>query len=167
MQEKDNFCSELKQLGADCTRCYEVPGDHWGICEIKGRPQALWGDVVHLLDRIMINHNHTRKGITTVETDMEISYKTKYPHGRYGADPAGFTEELMGKEKKLTQLLEGVKPEGATILRHHVHYNENARPDRVGLHIHLFYRAEDLADAKRMAVEILHSVKGDEIEQKL
>lgn len=149
-----DFCDELKKLDAECDLCVNFETNTGGACHINGKRK-----VFGIPDVIIINSD---KGRITVETDIVQSYFT----ASYD-DRDVFFREQEQKRDRLTAIVRPLVPEGATLLRHHVHHNPNLAPQRVGLHLHIFYRAKNLADAKRMAYEIDKAINPDAIDQQL
>ena len=139
----DKFCEEVNKLVL-CHRCFD---NSWGVCDIKPDGDA------HSWDRIMIEKKE--RGDFAVQTDIIVHYKADNPS----------PEARQKKMEQLEALVRKDLPEDANLLRTHEHGSPG--DDTWGLHVHAFYRTQDIADAARMAGELAERIQPREIEEKL
>jgi len=156
-----SFCDYLQEIEMACDKCTE---NGIGACAVKLGTQKYYTGF-DLSDTIsIIRHDHT----LSIETDIEVRYKTEYPYGNYGKKAPDFASEYVQKEKTMRDLLSLKLPTGARILRSHQHYNpDHFDPEYVSMHIHVFERVEDLDEAKIVAKKIIEAINPDEIEAAL
>ncbi len=101
----------------------------------------------------------------TVETDIEVKYKTDYPYGALAGKGPEFAVEYTSKEKELRDYLEPKLPVGVKILPSHKHYNpDKYDPNIVAVHIHVHKLVEDLDGAKEVVEKLAEVIRPSEIE---
>ena len=152
------FCDYLKEIEMACNKCVE---NGIGACTVKLGDQKYYKGF-GLVDTVnIIRHDHS----LSIETDIEVSYKTDYPYGRFGGKAAEFAEETTEKEKKVRDFLSPKLPIGANILLPHQHYNpDHFDPNFVAMHIHVHKRVEDLDEAKLAVSQLIEAIRPEEIE---
>ena len=152
------FCEYLKKL---CTHCWE---NNINVCTVKLGEQDYYKGF-QLYDTVHI----TRKGGRyVVETDIEVTYRTKYPYGKQSSKAAEFIDESLEKNLRLRAVLQKRLPQGVYINPSHEHYNPDKHdPERVALHVHVSKSTDDLDDAKLIAERLVQSVNPREIEKAL
>lgn len=155
------FCDYLKEIDTKCSTCRE---DGVAACQIKLGDQEYYKGF-ELCDTITIlRSNHA----LSVETDIEVKYRTDYPYGRFAGKAAEFATESADKGKRLIDFLQPKLPPGVRLLRHHLHYNpDKLDPNIVALHIHAHKRVEDLDEAKHLASSLAEIIKPSQIETEL
>jgi len=154
-----SFCKYLKEIKAKCDSCYE---DKIGACHISLGSQEYYNGFA-LSDIIMIIRHNSQ---LSVETDIEIKYKTDYPYGRLAGKGPEFSSEYSQKEAKLRDYLESKLPPGVTLLRTHQHYQPDVRdPSIVAMHIHAHKSVEDLDEAAFITQKLVEVIKPREIER--
>lgn len=155
------FCDYLKEIEMACNKCVE---NGVGACTVKLGEQKYYTGF-GLCDTVsIIRHDHN----LSIETDIEVRYKTDYPYGRFSGKAAEFAEETAGKDKKIRDFLGPKLPRGARFLTTHQHYNpDNFDPNYVAMHIHAHKSANDLDEAKIIASQMVEAIKKEEIESVL
>jgi hypothetical protein len=152
------FCDYLREATAHCSICHE---NHLNVCQIKVALQPYYAEY-KLYDTVII----TRNAYPGVETDIEVTYKTKYPYGLFAGKAAEFSAEQKRKENAITEYLKDKLPGGATLRMYHLHYNPDKHdPKTVALHIHAAKRTEDLDEAVAVAKQLVEAVRPREIEE--
>lgn len=153
-----DFCDYLKEIEMACNICSE---DGIGACTVKLGLQEYYKDF-QLYDSIsIIRHDHR----ISIETDIEVRYKTEYPYGRFAGKAMEFAEEYAVKEKSMRDFLSPKLPLGARLLTSHQHYNpDKLDPNYVAMHIHAHKPIEDLDEAKLALTQLAELIKPDEIE---
>ena len=153
-----DFCDYLKEIEMACNKCTE---NGIGACTVKLAEQKYYKGF-GLCDTVsIIRHDHR----ISIETDIEVRYKTAYPYGRFAGKAAEFAEEQAEKEKGMRDYLAPKLPTGARILLSHLHYNpDNFDPDYVALHIHVHKAVEDLDEAKLAVSQLVEAIRPEEIE---
>lgn len=151
------FCDYLKEITADCAACYE---NGLGACHIKLGEQEYYKGFAICDTIIILRHNHQ----LTVETDIEVVYKTEYPYGLYAGKGPQFAAEYAKKEKAMRDYLAPKLPLGAKLLPSHKHYNPDRHdPERVAIHIHAHKGVQDLDEAKLVAEGLVQAIKPPEL----
>lgn len=154
-----SFCNYLREIKAKCDSCYE---DNIGACHISLGSQEYYNGFA-LSDIIMIIRHNSQ---LSVETDIEVKYRTEYPYGRMAGKGPEFADEFTQKEAKLRDYLESKLPLGVTLLRTHRHYEPDVRdPSIVALHIHAHKSVEDLDEAAFITQKLAEAIKPREIER--
>jgi len=157
--EMAGFCDYLEQLSVKCVPCVE---NNIGACHIKLGLQEYYPDHFQLYDTIHIIRYDTR---VSVETDIEVKYKTDYPYGRFAGKGPEFDQELMRKGGKIREHLEPKLPPGVTFGDLHTHYHpDKFDPNTVAMHIHVHKLAEDLDEAKDIVQKLAETIRPSEIE---
>jgi len=156
------FCDYLKQINAKCSPCYE---NSIGACHLKLGTQEYFPSRFELYDSVqIIRHNHR----ITVETDIEVKYKTKYPYGVQAGKGPEFALEYDRREKEMRDFLEPKLPPGVKLLPSHKHYfPDKLDPNIVAMHIHAHKAVEDLDEGKVVAGKLAGIIIPKEIEAKL
>lgn len=151
------FCDYLKEISAACTSCYE---NGIGACHVKLGLQDYYPGFA-LYDTIqIIRHDHR----LTVETDIELTYKTEAAYGVYAGKGAQFAAEYAKKEKAMRDYLEPRLPVGVKLLRSHLHYSpDRIDPERVAFHIHVHKAVEDLDEARVVVEKLVEIIKPAEV----
>lgn len=153
------FCDYLKEATAKCDYCNE---NKYDLCTIKLGLQPYYAKF-KLYDTIHILRTPDR---TNVETDIEVTYKTKYPYGIFAGKGKEFAIEEAEKEKALRDYLEPKLPLDTKITNIHRHYYPDRHdPEIAAFHIHAYKRVEDLDEAKLVAEKLAEVIKPREIEQ--
>jgi len=153
------FCDYLEEISVKCIPCVE---NEIGACHIKLGLQEYYPKYFQLYDTIHIIRHDTR---LTVETDIEVKYKTDYPYGAFAGKGPEFAGEYASKGKELRDYLEPKLPVGVKILATHAHYNpDKYDPKIVPIHIHVHKLVEDLDEAKDIAQKLAETIKPSEIE---
>jgi len=158
------FCDYLEQISAKCDRCWE--GNQWingiGACHIRLGKMNYYPKEFALWDTIqIIRHNHR----TTVETDIEVKYRTEYPYGRQAGKGPQFAVEYAEREKEIRDFLEPKLPLGVKLLSSHQHYNpDKYDPNVVAIHIHAHKPVEDLDEAKHVVSKLSEVIMPKELE---
>jgi len=152
------FCDYLKEIKVGCAACWE---NGIGACHVKLGEQEYYPGF-GLADSIQIvRHNHR----LTVETDIEVKYKTEYPWGAQAGKGAEFAVEQVEKEKRLRDYLEPKLPRGVRLLPLHRHYDPQYHDPKVAVfHIHIHKPVEDLDEAKVLVETLVETIKPREIE---
>jgi len=152
------FCDYLKEADAKCSTCLE---NGIGSCTIKLGEQDYYKGF-QLYDTIsIIRHDHD----ISVETDIEVKYKTKFPYGRFAGKGVQFAIEYADKEKTIRDSLEKQLPLGARFLTSHQHYNpDRFDPNIVAIHLHVHKRVEDLDEAKIIADKLANTILPSKLE---
>jgi len=156
------FCDKLKKINMKCTSCHE---NGIGACHVNVGMQEYYPKDFALYDLVqIIRHDHR----LTVETDIEVKYKTEYPYGLFAGKGPQFATEYSGKEKEMRDYLEPKLPPGVTMLRSHQHYKPDLYdPTIVAIHIHIHKSVEDLDEAKYLVEQLAKIIKPPEIEKVL
>jgi len=129
------FCDYLKEADAKCSTCLE---NGIGSCTIKLGEQDYYKGF-QLYDTIsIIRHDHD----ISVETDIEVKYKTKFPYGRFAGKGVQFAIEYADKEKTIRDSLEKQLP----------------------IHLHVHKRVEDLDEAKIIADKLANTILPSKLE---
>jgi len=157
-----SFCDYLEEISMKCTSCYE---NGIGACHVKLGLQEYYPEEFALYDQIqIIRHDHT----LTIESDIEVKYKTTYPYGMQAGKGAEFAAEYDEKEKEMKSYLEAKLPSGVKFLPSHQHYHPDAHdPNIVAMHIHVHKSVEDLDEAKIVVGKLVETIKPKEIETAL
>ena len=153
---KESFCNYLSGV---CTKCWE---NDLKVCHISlGEQEYYKGFKIY--DQIMIVN---RKGNVSVESDVEVKYKTEHPWGAQAGKGAEFAEEYGRYEKKMRDYIAPRLPAGTYIKTSHQHYFPDKKdPEIVAFHIHVHKRAQDVDEAKLVAQKIVGVLKPSEIEE--
>jgi len=153
------FCDYLEQITAKCSRCWE---NDIGACHIKLSMQDYFPKGFALYDTIqIIRHN----GRLSVETDIEVKYKTEFPYGVFAGKGAQFAAEYEKKEKAMSDFLEPQLPAGVKLHRSHQHYSpDKYDPNVVAIHIHAHKAVEDLDEAKLVVSKLSDAIMPKELE---
>ena len=153
----DGFCDYLEKISAKCIPCVE---NKVGACHIKLGLQEYYPEYFQLYDTIHIIRHDTR---VTVETHIEVKYKTAFPGRKFTAD---FTDEYITNEHKVKEYLEPRLPHGARLLSLHQHYHPEVAgiEDTVAIHVHTHKLVEDLNEAKNIAQKLAEIIRPSEIE---
>lgn len=153
------FCDYLEQISAKCDRCWE---NGIGACHIKLSMQDYFPTEFAQWDTIqIIRHDHR----TTVETDIEVKYRTEYPYGVFAGKGSQFAAEYAEREKELRDFLEPKLPRGAKLLSSHQHYTpDKYDPNIVAIHIHAHKAVEDLDEAKHVTSKLAEVIVPKELE---
>lgn len=156
------FCDKLKEINMKCTSCYE---NGIGACHVSLGMQEYYPKDFALKDIIqIIRHDHR----LSIETDIEVKYKTEYPYGMFAGKGPEFTAEYADKEKEMKDYLQPKLPPGVTILRSHQHYKPDlSDPNIVAMHLHVHKTVEDLDEAKTLVEQLAKIIKPPEIEKVL
>ena len=157
-----SFCKYLEEIKANCTSCME---NHIGACHYKLGLQDYFGEEFQLYDTIVIlKHDHK----ISVETDIEVTYNTKYPYGGQAGKGMEFAEEYDKKEKAMRSIVEPQLPSGVKLLGSHQHYTPDKHdPNRVAIHIHAYKKVEDLDEAKLVASKMIEAIRPSKIGESL
>jgi len=157
-----SFCDYLEEISMKCTSCYE---NGIGACHVKLGLQEYYPEDFALYDSIqIIRHDHA----LTVESDIEVKYKTDYPYGIHAGKGPEFAAEYASREKEMREYLEPKLPLGVKILPSHQHYSpDKFDPDIVAMHIHVHKPLEDLDEAKGIMEKLAEIIKPKEIEKVL
>lgn len=153
-----SFCNYLKEIGQVCNTCVE---NHTSACHINIGLQKYYEgfklpDTIHI-----IRH---KQGVS-VETDIEVTYRTDYPYGRHAGKASEFAAEYDSKEKQMRDYLGERLPSGVQLLRSHQHYNPDSfDPNIVAIHIHAHKAIPDLDEAKVVVDQLVKVIKPREIE---
>lgn len=152
------FCDYLEEISMKCTSCWE---NGIGACHVKLGKQEYYARF-GLTDSInIIRHNHR----LTVESDIEVKYKTEYPWGAQAGKGAEFAREQAEKEKRLRDSLEPKLPPGVRLLPLHRHYEpEYHDPEIATFHIHVHRAVEDLDEAKYVVGQLVKAINPKELE---
>lgn len=149
-----DFCKPFDEL---CNQCWE---DGYACCTVNIGTQEYYKGF-QIYDTIQI---HQSNHYITVDTDIEVLYKTEFPGGYSAGKMYEFSREQDAKERLIREYLEPKLPKGASLSRFHLHYNPGAHdPKTVALHIHVFKRVEDLQEARSTTWELLEAIKPKEI----
>ncbi len=153
------FCDYLREITASCDTCVE---NGIGACHIKLGSQDYYPKDFALYDTIqIIRHN----GRLSVETDIEVKYKTKFPYGVFAGKGPQFAAEYAETEKAMRDFLEPQLPTGVKLLRSHQHYNpDKYDPEIVAIHIHAHKPVEDLDEAKHVVSKLSEVIMPKELE---
>jgi len=155
----DPFCEYLEEISVKCLPCVE---NKLGACHIKLGLQEYYPKHFQFYDTIHIIRHDTR---LTVETDIEVKYRTDYPYGALAGKGPEFAVEYTSKEKELRDYLEPKLPVGVKILPSHKHYNpDKYDPNIVAMHIHVHKLVEDLDGAKEVVEKLAEVIRPGEIE---
>lgn len=157
-----SFCDYLKEITANCDTCIE---NGIGACHIKLGSQDYYPKDFAIYDTIqIIRHN----GRLSVETDIEVKYKTKFPYGVFAGKGPQFDAEYTETEKAMRDFLEPQLPAGVKLLRSHQHYSpDKFDPEIVAIHIHAHKDAEDLDEAKLITSELVKTMNPKKIEAEI
>jgi hypothetical protein len=152
------FRDYLRQATASCDICHENKVD---VRQIKVALQPYDSDFA-IYDTVLI----TRNAYPTVETDIEVTYRTEYPYGMFAGKGAEFDAEQKRKEKAISKFLQDKLPVGTVLRPYHLHYSPDKHdPGRVALHIHALKRTEDLDEAVHVAKQLVELIHPQEIEE--
>lgn len=153
------FCDYLKTINMKCTSCFE---NGIGACHVHLGDQKYYAKF-GLTDIIqIIRHDHK----LTIESDIEITYKTEYAWGRHVGKGAQFAIEQAQKEKKVIDFLEPKLPSGVSLLPLHAHYEPDLHdPEVAALHIHVHKNVDDLDEAKAIIEQLAKIINPREIEE--
>lgn len=155
----DSFCDYLEQINVKCNPCVE---NKLGACHIKLELQEYYLKDFALYDTIQIIRHDTR---LTVETDIEVKYKTDYPYGALAGKGPEWARELRGKGGKVREYLEPKLPPEVSLGIAHVHYHpDKFDPNIVAMHIHAHRLVEDLDEAKDIVLKLAETIRPSEIE---
>ncbi|MBA7622145.1 hypothetical protein ES703_29517 [subsurface metagenome] len=153
------FCDYLEQISAKCDRCWE---NGIGACHIKLSMQDYFPKEFALWDTIQIIRHDTR---LTVETDIEVKYRTEYPYGRLAGKGPQFAVEYAEREKEIRDFLKPKLPLGVELLSSHQHYTpDKYDPNIVAIHIHAHKTVEDLDEAKHVVSKLTEVIMPKELE---
>lgn len=153
------FCDYLKEIKAPCTSCYE---DNIGACHVKLGDQEYYKDFALYDTIVILRRNHE----LSIETDIEVVYKTQFPYGIYAGKGPQFATEFAKKDKAMRDYLEPQLPPGVKLLRSHQHYSpDRVDPERVAIHIHAHKAVEDLDEAKLIAEKLAEAIRPPVINQ--
>ena len=156
------FCDYLEEITAKCNTCVE---NGIGACHIKLGSQDYFPKDFALYDTIQIIRHNDR---LTVETDIEVKYKTEFPYGIFAWQAAQFAAEYAKREKAISDFLEPQLPAGVKLLRSHQHYNPDKHdPEIVAIHIHAHKAVEDLDEAKLITSELVKAINPKKIEAEI
>ncbi|MBA7687282.1 hypothetical protein ES703_95743 [subsurface metagenome] len=154
----EKFCDYLKEISTSCSTCQE---DGVAACHIKlGEQEYYKGfqlyDTIHI-----IRHDHA----LSIETDIEVKYKTKFPYGAFAGKGAEFAAEFTAKEKAIRDSVKSQLPIGAKFLISHQHYNPDKRdPEVVAIHLHVHKVVEDLDEAKHIVEKLVEVIQPGKLE---
>lgn len=153
-----SFCDYLSEIGTKCSICRE---DGTGACQIKLGEQEYYKGF-QLYDTVnIIRHNEH----LTIETDIEVTYKTKFPYGVFAGKGQEFAIEYAEKEKAIRDSLEPKLPIGVRFLAFHQHYTPDKRdPEVVAIHVHLHKAVEDLDEAKHVVGKLAEVIAPKDLE---
>ncbi len=153
------FCDYLEEISVKCAPCVE---NNIGACHIKLDLQEYYPKDFKLYDTIQIIRHDSR---LSVETDIEVKYKTDYPYGAFAGKGPEWQRELMREVGKIREYLRPQLPPGVSFGTFHVHYHpDEYDPNIVPIHIHVHKSVEDLDEAKDLAGELSETIKPGEIE---
>lgn len=152
------FCDYLKEIETECHSCFE---NGIGACHIKIGSQKYFPKEFQLWDTVqIIRHDHN----ITVETDIEVTYKTEFPYGLFAGKGPQFAAEWSKKENAMREFIKPKVPPGTTILNSHQHYKpDKFDPNVVAMHIHAHKSVEDLDEAKLIAHKFVEAIRPREI----
>jgi len=153
----DPFCDYLKKISVKCIPCLE---NKLGACHIKLGLQEYYSKDFALYDAIHIIRHDTW---LTVETDIEVKYKTKFPGEEFTAE---FSDEYITNERKVKEYLEPRLPSGVRLVALHWHYHPEVAgfEDTVAIHVHAHRLVEDLNEAKDIAQKLAEIIRPSKIE---
>jgi len=153
------FCDYLEKISVKCLPCVE---NKMAACHIKLDLQEYYPKYFQSYDTIFIIRHDTR---LSVETDIEVKYKTDYPYGAFAGRGPEFAGEYASKEKELRDYLEPKLPAGVKMLPSHQHYSpDKYDPTIVAIHIHAHKLVEDLDGAKVLVEKLAETMRPREIE---
>ncbi len=153
------FCDYLKEISVKCLPCVE---NKIGACHIKLSLQEYFPSDFEIYDTIQIIRHDAR---LTVETDIEIKYKTDYPYGALAGKGPEWAQECTRKGGKIREYLEPQLPPGVSFRDLHVHYHpDKLDPNIVAMHIHAHKLVEDLNEAKNIVQKLAEIIRPSEIE---
>ena len=153
------FCDYLEEISVKCLPCVE---NKLGACHIKLGLQEYYPEEFQLYDAIHIIRHDTR---LTVETDIEVKYRTEYPYGALAGKGPEWERELTRKAGAVKEYLEPQLPAGVSPGTAHVHYHpDKYDPNIVALHIHVHKTVEDLDAAKDVVGKLVEVIRPGEIE---
>ena len=152
------FCKYLKEIKVECFTCCD---NGVGACNIHLGPQSYYAKFNFSDSVYILRHDHQ----LTVETDIEVKYKTEYPGAMQAGKGPQFANEQVAKEKTLREFLEPKLPSGVRLLNLHRHYTPDFHdPEVVALHIHAHKRVEDLDEAKIVINALAEAINPEDIE---
>ncbi|GAH63121.1 unnamed protein product, partial [marine sediment metagenome] len=126
------FCDYLEEIKVKCIPCVE---NKVGACHIKLGLQEYYPKYFQLYDAIHIIRHDAQ---LTVETDIEVKYRTGYPYGLFAGKGPEFDREFVKKGAFIKEYLEPKLPPGVRLREHHLHYHpDQFDPNIVALHIHV------------------------------
>lgn len=153
------FCDYLKEIKMNCDTCLE---NGIGACHIQPGTIQKYYQEFKLYDTIQVIRGDHK---VSVETDIEVTYNTKYPYGSHAGKGAEFATEYTEKEVKVRDFLEPKLPPGTKFLPSHQHYFPDKHdPNIVAMHIHVYRNVEDLDEAKTTVKKLIETIKPQEIE---
>jgi len=153
------FCDYLEEISVKCLPCIE---NKVGACHIKLGLQEYYPKDFKLYDTIEIIRHDAR---LTVETDIEVKYRTDYPYGAFAGMGPEWERECASKAGKIRELLGPHLPPGASFRDFHVHYHpDKFDPSIVPVHIHVHKLVEDLDEAKNVVGKLAETIRPGEIE---
>jgi len=153
------FCDYLEEISVKCQPCVE---NKVGACHIKLGLQEYYPKDFQLYDTIQIIRHDAR---LTVETDIEVKYKTDYPYGAFAGKGPEWARELMRKAGEVKGYLEPQLPPGVSFRGFHVHYHpDKYDPNIVPIHIHAHKLVKDLDEAKDVTQKLAETIRPGEIE---
>ena len=157
----DSFCKYLEEIALKCNVCRE---DGVAGCTIKLGMQEYY-KLFGLSDTISIIRHNSH---LSVETDIEVTYKTEYPYGTQAGKGPQFAIEEATKDKTVRDYLEPKLPLGVKLLQSHYHYNPDKHdPEIAAIHIHAHKSVGDLDEAKLLVEELVKTINPEDIEKKL
>ena len=155
----DPFCEYLEQISVKCNPCVE---NKMGACHIKLGLQEYYPKYFQIYDTIQIIRHDTR---VSVETDIEVKYRTDYPYGAFAGKGPEFAQEFMRKAVKVREYLEPRLPPGVSFEKVHQHYHpDKFDPNIVAIYMHAHKLVEDLDEAKNLALKLAEIMRPSEIE---
>ncbi len=153
------FCDYLKEISVKCLPCME---NKMGACHIRLGLQEYYPEEFQVYDIIQIIRHDTR---LTVETDIEVKYRTNYPYGAFAGKGPQWERELLGKAGAVRERLEPQLPAGVSLGTVHVHYHpDKVDPNIVAMHIHAHKLVEDLDEAKDVVGKLVEVIRPSKIE---
>jgi len=153
------FCDYLEEIEVKCSPCVE---NKLGACHIRLGLQESYPKDFNLYDTIHIIRHNAR---LSVETDIEVKYKTDYPYGSFAGKGPEWARECTSKAGKIREYLEPQLPPGAKFGTFHVHYHpDKYDPNIVALHIHVHKPIEDLDEAKIVIQKLAETIRPSKIE---
>ena len=153
------FCDYLKEIKMKCDTCVE---NSIRVCHIRPGTTQKYYDKFKLYDTIQLLRHGS---LTSVETDIEVTYNTAYPYGYAAGKATEFANEYAHKELEVRNYLIPKLPPGTKFLTTHQHYKPDKHdPNVVAMHIHVYHKAGDLDEAKVLVNKFADIIKPSEIE---